>query len=119
MTRAHTVLLLSVLASCTERIELARDPLDSLVALELTPGEPTIKITDLSLPHHTLQFTAVGRFTDGSTRDVTPLVTWTIDNGLLGAFDMRGLFTASHTAAGYATVSIAARGLTASTPLTV
>lgn len=120
MTRAHMFLWLSVLvAGCTETVRLARDPLERLVALELTPGDPTIKITDLALPHHTLQFTAMGRFADGTSRDVTPLVQWSVDNGRLGSFDERGLFTASHAAAGYAMVSIEARGLAATTALTV
>lgn len=119
MTRAHTVLLLVLAAGCTERIELARDPLENLIALDVSPAEPTIKITDLALPHHTLQFTAIGTFADGSQRDVSPLVAWTLDNGALGTFDARGLFTASHAAAGYATVAIESRGLTATTPLTV
>ena len=102
MTRLHRVLLLSAaLAGCTETVRLTRDPLDNLVALSLTPDDPSIRITDIALPHHTLQFTAMGRFADGSTRDVTPLVTWTLDNGRLGAFDDKGLFTASHSAAGY------------------
>jgi TolB protein len=114
------VLWLSVLvAGCTETVRLSRDPLDNLVALDVTPGDPAITITDLALPHHTLQFTAMGRFADGSTRDVTPLVQWSVDNGRLGSFDERGLFTASHAAAGYATVSIEARGLASTTALTV
>jgi TolB protein len=111
--------LVVVLAGCTETVHLARDPLQHLVSLDLAPFESTIKITDLALPHHTLQFTAMGHFSDGSTRDVTPLVDWSIDNGLLGAFDHLGLFTASHEAAGHGTVTIEARGLTASTELTV
>src|SRR5688572_9544947 len=119
MTRLHSVLLLSVLAGCTETIQLTRDPLESLVALEVTPSNPTIKITDLTPPHHTLQFTAMGRFSDGSTRDITQLVEWKIDNGLLGYFDKRGLFTASHGAAGHALVTIAAQDMEANTALAV
>jgi hypothetical protein len=61
----------------------------------------------------------MGQFADGSTRDITPLVEWNVDNGLIGTFDQRGLFTASHAAAGHATVSIEARGLAATTKLSV
>jgi hypothetical protein len=120
MTRSATVLLL-VLAGCTETVRLARDPLEGIVALEVTPFDSTVKITDLALPHHTLQFSAMGHFADGSTRDVTPLVAWKLDNALLGSFDggEDGLFTASHAAAGYAVVTIEARGLVATTALTV
>ncbi len=117
MTRVFPVLVL--LASCTETVQLSRDPLDALVAVNVTPFDSTIKITDLAPPHHTLQFSAMGVFADGSIRDITPLVEWQLDNGLLGAIDSRGLFTASHDAAGYGTVGIEARGLTATTKLTV
>jgi Tol biopolymer transport system component len=118
MIRLATALLL-VLGGCTETVQLARDPLVGMVALDVTPFDSTIKITDLAAAHHTLQFSAMGRFEDGTTRDITPLVEWNLDNGLLGAFDKRGLFTASHTAAGHGIVTIEARGLLASTALTV
>jgi hypothetical protein len=119
MIRLHTVAILVLLCSCTETVQLSRDPLESLQAVAVTPFDSTIKITDLALEHHTLQFSAMGHFADGTTRDITPLVTWEVDNGLLGAIDKRGLFTASHTAAGHAVVTIEARGLTATTALTV
>jgi WD40 repeat protein len=118
MTRLHIVLVL-VLVGCTETVQLARDPLEQLVSIELSPADPTIKITDLALEHHTLQFTAMGQFADGSTRDITPLVDWNVDNGQIGTFDRRGLFTASHKAAGHGTVTIEARGLVATTKVSV
>ncbi|HEY5952147.1 MAG TPA: hypothetical protein VIV40_41905 [Kofleriaceae bacterium] len=118
MIRSHTALLL-VLTGCTETVHLARDPLENLVAVDVSPFAPTIKITDLAPPQHTLQFTAIGRFADGSTHDITPLVDWSLDNGLLGAFEGNGLFVASHAAAGYGIVKLDARGLQASTDLTV
>jgi hypothetical protein len=119
MIRLHTVLLLVLSSSCTETVQLARDPLEMLESLDVTPFDSTIKITDLALPHHTLQFSAMGHFADGTTRDITPLVAWQLDNSLLGAVDTRGLFTASHVAAGRGTVTIEARGLQATTMLTV
>jgi len=116
-------MVLVALAGCTETVQLTRDPLENMVALDISPGDSTIKLTDLAEPHHTLQFLAMGRFADGTTRDITPLVTWSVDNGLLGEFDemgrSHGLFTASHAAAGRAKVSIEARGLVAETSLTV
>ncbi|HEY5925374.1 MAG TPA: hypothetical protein VIV11_27005 [Kofleriaceae bacterium] len=118
MLRLPTVLFI-VLAGCTETVRLADDPLESLVSIEIAPSDSTIKITDLALPHHTLQFIAMGRFSDNTIRDITSLVEWKLDNGLLGVFDASGLFTASHAAAGYATVSIESRGLVAETKLTV
>jgi hypothetical protein len=119
--RARLLLLAAVLAcaGCTETVRLTRDPLEGMVAVDVTPFDSTIKITELGGPHHTLQFTAMGRFADGSTRDITPLVAWQLDNGLLGAFDGRGLFTASHEAAGHGLVTIEARGLVATTSLSV
>jgi hypothetical protein len=121
MIRSHTVLLL-VLSSCTETVQLARNPLENLQSIDVTPYDSTIKITDLALPHHTLLFSAMGKFADGTKRDITALVDWKLDNGLLGSFDPSdppGLFTASHTAAGRGTVTIEAVGLQASTALTV
>jgi hypothetical protein len=113
------VALIAVLAGCTETVQLARDPLADIVSLDVLPADSTIKITDLGLPHHTLQFTAMAGFADGTSRDVTSLVTWSLDNGPLGAIDTRGLLTASHEAAGYGRVTARARGLEASTQLTV
>jgi Tol biopolymer transport system component len=121
MTCGNRLLLAAcaALIGCTETIQLTRDPLAQLIALEITPGDAMIKLTDLAPPHHTLQYTAMGRFADGTTRDVTGLVEWTIDNGLLGSFESRGLFVASHGAAGYATTVIEASGLQATAALTV
>ncbi|HEX5064218.1 MAG TPA: hypothetical protein VFV99_32815 [Kofleriaceae bacterium] len=112
-------MFLLALVGCTETVHLSRDPLEGLVSLELTPFDSTIKITDIAPPHHTLQFLAMGHFEDGTTRDITVLVEWAIDNALLGTFDTRGLFTASHAAAGHGNVTIEARGLQATTQLTV
>lgn len=111
MNRLPLALLLSVATGCTETIELAHDPLEGLVELELVPGDATIRITDLAPPNHTLQYQAMGRFHDGSTRDVTQNVTWMIDDDTLGSFDPPGLFVASHAAVGRGRVSIATRDL--------
>lgn len=111
--RCAILALLLSLAGCTETIRLDHDPLDNLVSVEIVPPEARIEITDLAQPHHTLQYEAIGRFTDGSTRDLTDLVTWAIDRDLLGAFEERGLFVASHTAAGHGTVAARVRGLQA------
>jgi hypothetical protein len=115
----RALLLLSVVAGCTETIRIQADSLEGLVALEVYPSDAVVTVTDLAPPEHTLQFVAIGRFSDGTTRDVTPLVGWSIDNVWLGAFDGNGLFTASQTAAGHAAVTIRAHGELASAPLTV
>jgi hypothetical protein len=119
MTRPHLVLLLSVLAGCTETIDLTRDPLASLTSLEIVPGDAIITITDLGAEHHTLQYQAMGRFRDGSTQDVTQLVVWSVDNEQLGAFAERGLFVASHAAVGSTQVFIGTRDIATEASLTV
>ena len=120
MIRAHMVLLLSLVAGCTETIRFP-DPLENLVGLELAPGDQTITLVDLQVPadqHHRLQYTATGVFADGSRRDVTGLVHWSIDNTLLGAID-KGELVASHTAAGHGIVSAFARDQQATANLTI
>ena len=120
MTRPHMVLVLSVLAGCTETIRF-NTPLENLVALEVTPQDAMVTLHDIQLPeaqHHRLQYTAIGTFRDGTTRDVTEHVNWSLDNNLLGRVE-QGLLIASHTAAGYGTVTAAARGISGSSALTI
>ncbi len=119
MTRLPLVLLLSVLPGCTETIELTHDPFANLETIEVVPGDATVTLTELAEPHHTLQYQAMGHFRDGSVRDVTSLVDWSIDNLPLGAFDQPGLFVASHAAVGTGRVQIATRDLAAEASLTV
>jgi hypothetical protein len=109
----------AVVAGCTETIRLTRDPLEQLVAIQIAPGDATVKVTDLAGPHQMLQYVAMGAFSDGSTRDITAIADWTVDNGFIGQFEPRGLFTASHAAAGYGTVTVEANGVIAMTALTV
>jgi len=120
MTRAHTVLLLSLVAGCTETIRFP-DPLENLAGLEIAPGDQTITLTDLQVPedqHRRLQYKAMGLFADGSRRDVTTLVHWSIDNTLLGTI-AKGELVASHTAAGYGTISASARDQLANAKITI
>jgi hypothetical protein len=119
MTRLPLVLLLSVTAGCTETIELTHDPLANLASIEIVPSDAMITITDLGAPHHTLQYQAMGRFRDGSTKDVTRSVAWSVDDEQLGAFDEPGLFVASHAAVGSTHVFIGTRELASEASLTV
>ena len=48
-------------------------PLDGLVSLEVTPADASLRAGDTTTSQ---AFTARGRFTDGSSRDVTSLVAW-------------------------------------------
>jgi hypothetical protein len=119
MTRLPLVLLLSAFTGCTETIELSHDPLANLESLEIVPGDAIVTLMQLAEPHHTLQYQAMGRFSDGSVRDVTSLVSWSLDDDYLGVFDSPGLFVASHAAVGHAHVIIGTRELAAQTNLTV
>jgi hypothetical protein len=119
MIRIALVLLLSATAGCTETIELTHDPLANLVTIEVAPADATITILELAPPNHTLQYQAFGRFEDGSIRDLTGVVTWTIDHTELGAFEPEGLFVASHAAVGHGRVSAAAHDLVAEQALTI
>jgi hypothetical protein len=109
----------ALVAGCTETVRLSRDPLDELVAVEVAPATATVTVVDLAPPHHTLQYAAMGTFADGTMRDITPLVAWTVDNAYLGRIDDGGLFTASHGTAGRGEVTAHTRGLVATGALTV
>ena len=100
MKRLIPCFVLSAVTGCTEMIRFDYDPLQDLVEIEVSPAEATITLTELSPPFHTLQLSATGRLRDGSVRDVTSFVQWSIDNWRLGSTDAHGVFTASHTAAG-------------------
>ncbi len=112
MIRAILAFLLS-LAGCTETIRFEVDALDNLVSLDIVPDNAMVQITDLAPPFHTLQYAAIGHFSDGTQRDISDLVTWAIDRDVLGAFAERGVFVASHAAAGHGTVAARIRGLQA------
>jgi hypothetical protein len=59
---------------------------------------------------HTLQFKAVGSYSDGTTADITSRVTWTSDNTSAAAIDNSGLATGVE--AGIANVTAALDGIT-------
>ncbi|MGE5184566.1 MAG: hypothetical protein ACM31C_20990, partial [Acidobacteriota bacterium] len=92
---------LAVLAACTEHVQLAKDPLDGLVSLAITPADTTILITDLSQPPQSLQYRAMGKFLDGTKHDVTDLVSWKVDNSYPGDFAGPGDYETSNQAAGH------------------
>jgi hypothetical protein len=113
MTRSILAFLVLSLAGCTETIRFQDDPLETLVSLEVTPADATIGIAELAPPYHTLQYSAIGHFADGTTTDLTNAVTWAIDRDLLGTVDERGLLTTSNESAGYGTIAARVRGLQA------
>jgi uncharacterized protein YjdB len=78
----------------------------------------TISPAASSLPVNTnLQFTATGNFTDGSSADITNLVTWSSSATATATIDASGLATA--VAAGTTNISAALGNVSQSTTLTV
>ncbi len=65
----------------------------------------------------TQQFSATGTYSDGSSRDLTSLVTWSSSSNVTATIDANGLLTA--VAAGSATISAALNGVTQSLLITV
>jgi hypothetical protein len=119
MNRPLLAASLAAACACTETIRFGDDPLANLVELEVTPGDAIVTLTALGPPHHTLQLEAMGRFADGSMRDITGLVTWSADNTLLGGFSAPGVYVASHAAGGRTTLVASAGQLTARAALTI
>jgi hypothetical protein len=83
----------------------------NLVALSVTPFGPSIAKST------TLQFTATGAYSDGSTRDVTGTVTWASSAMAVATVDAKGLATG--VAPGQTTISASMGGINGSSPLTV
>lgn len=92
-----------LLAGCTETVELGSGRLSGLVALELRPPSAVATVTDLTAGPVAIQFTAIGRFVDGTRRDVTDLVEWNVDNPLPGTID-HGTYLTSNAAGGHVVV---------------
>lgn len=119
MIRGLGLGLCLALAACTETVTLsARDPLAGLVSLTIAPGDQTLLLTDLATPP-TLEYHATGTFADGVERDVTPFVTWELDNPAPGSFVEPGRFQASARAAGRATVTARGAEVTATATLLI
>jgi len=112
-------LSVALLVSCTDRVQLARDPLNGLVALAIKPDDSSIIINDLSLPYQEQDFKAIGTFLDGTKHDVTELVRWHVDNPLPGDFTDPGVYLTSNTAAGHVLVHADGDSVGATATLTV
>ena len=89
--------------ACTETVELGGGQLSGLISLELRPPAATATVTDLNGAPVAIKFAAIGRFVDGTRRDVTHLVEWSVDNPAPGAV-MQGTYTTSNAAGGHAIV---------------
>jgi WD40-like Beta Propeller Repeat len=116
----RSFVLCTYLVACTQVVQLAPDPLGNLVSIELTPNDATLTITDLSQAPQTLGYHAIGVFSDGSRRDITTMLNWSVDNMAPGGFLDPGTYTTSNAAAGHVGVSARSNdGVIATAALTV
>jgi hypothetical protein len=83
----------------------------NLTAISISPAGASIPI------HTTQQFTATGSYSDGSSRDLTGLVSWGSSSTAAATIDVNGLFTG--VAAGSTTISATLGSVTKSTTVTV
>ncbi|MDQ3370697.1 MAG: hypothetical protein M3680_35215 [Myxococcota bacterium] len=117
MSRA--VLVLALLAGCTETVQLGSGRLSGLVGITLTAADTTLTVTDLTGPPPELGLVAIGTFIDGTTRDITSLVAWSVDDLAPGSFAAPGRYVASQAAGGHVVASARAETLEVSVPLHV
>ncbi|MBA3504107.1 MAG: WD40 repeat domain-containing protein, partial [Deltaproteobacteria bacterium] len=103
MTRVLVLLASLWAAGCTETIQLGGGQLSGLVSLELHPPAAVATVTDLNAGPVVIKFQALGRFVDGTRRDVTHLVEWSVDNPAPGAV-VAGTYLTSNAAGGHAIV---------------
>lgn len=118
MTRAIALFCLG-LVSCTQDVQLSADPLAGLVSLAVTPGDQNIEITGLGDPPVTIDYVATGEFADGTTRNVTALVSWRVDNPGPGNFVAGSRYQTSQRAAGHVKVNAIAGAVVGTSSLRV
>lgn len=118
MIRLATVLVVA-LVGCTETIKLGSDPLSGLIAIAIEPPHATLAIDDLTAPPQTIDYVALGSFADGSIRDITANVEWTVDNPFPVEIVGDGRYQTSQAAAGHVLITARANELEAMASLTV
>ena len=82
-----------------------------LLSIDITPTDQTIAV------HSTVQYKAVGHYSDNIDRDITDDVTWISDNSSVATIDLIALATGIQ--AGSANIIAHANGKTGTTSLTV
>lgn len=124
------LVLIVVAAGCgKEDIELGRDGgvpdgdgappvIPGLVSIEVTPGETTLDLDDLTASQ-TVELVATGQFESGDTRDVTTEVSWGVDNTAPGAFVAPGRWRTTNSAGGEVTVEARSGGIAGTATITV
>jgi hypothetical protein len=88
-----------LLCACTETVELGSGQLSGLVSIEMRPPAAIATVTDLGAGPVVVQFKAIGRFVDGTRRDITKLVEWTVDNPAPGSV-LEGTYLTTNAAGG-------------------
>jgi uncharacterized protein YjdB len=83
----------------------------NLVSISIAPSASSIPVNTSQ------QFTATGTYSDGSSADLTALVTWSSSTTAIATVDVGGLVTA--VAAGSTNISASFAGVSQVTPLTV
>jgi hypothetical protein len=128
--RARQVLpVLMLVAACNEDVEIGQNAdggvgsdappsIPGLVSLQVAPDPMEIRIEDLTIAHE-VPYVATGTFVDGSTRDVTAMVGWAVDNDAPGGFVAAGRWRASNAAGGRVVVEARAGDVAATADLTV
>jgi len=86
-------------------------PAPTLQSVSVTPANPTIAVSA------TQQFTATGTYSDGSTNDLTSLVTWASSATAVATINSSGL--ASGVSAGSTTITATSGSVNGTTALTV
>jgi hypothetical protein len=100
------LLVVAIVAACTEHVQLGDDGgIPGLVSVAVAPTSTTLEFPDLAAPDQTIAYAATGTFVDGTTRDITTLVTWTSDFAAPGGFaEPAGTFVATGDAGGHLVV---------------
>ena len=83
----------------------------NLMSISVAPAASSIPV------HTTQQFSATGSYADGSSSDLTALVTWKSSSTAVATVDINGIVTG--VAPGTSTISASIGGVTGSTTLTV
>jgi hypothetical protein len=88
------------------------DPPATLSSIAVTPAAPSAQTLTA-----TLQFTAIGTYSDGSTGNITTTVSWASSSTGVATINSSGLATSA--GGGTTTISASLSGVTGSTVLTV
>src|SRR5215469_302897 len=104
---ASLILAITVSAGCGKFFPDATD----LVSISVTPSSSSLQLTK------TQQFTALGTFGDGTSRDISSSATWSSSSSNVASISNTGLATALQT--GTTTITASQSGKSGSTILTV